>query len=135
MATNNIKTQYQAFMHFFKQLDIEMVDMLLDDNMAYSDLTKSLFITKLRNAFSQFIEAGDDCLIIFPGACCSEECDSCGCSGFTFLGRISGLFMDLIVKEEQGRVVDIYDCSDFKSSISKSENHKRIKIDRLEFPF
>ena len=135
MATNNIKTQHQAFLHFFKQLDIEMVDMLLDENRTYSDLKKSLFMTKLRNAFSQFIEAGDDCLISYQGACCSEECDSCGCSGFSFYGNNSRLFIDLIVKEEKGRVVDIYDCSDFKSSSPKRDFDKRIKIDRIEFPF
>ena len=135
MATNIIKTQHQAFLHFFKQLDIEMVDMLLDENRTYSDLTKTRFIIKLRNAFSQFIEAGDDCLMIYPGACCSEECDSCGCSGFTFFAKNSGLFMDLIVKKEQGRVADIYDCSDFKSSSPKREFDKRIKIDRLDFTF
>lgn len=132
---NIIKTQYQAFLHFFKQLDIEMVDILLDENRNYSDLKKSLFITKLRNAFCQFIEAGDDCLISYHGVCCSEECDSRGCSGFSFYGNNSGLFMDLIVKEEHGRVVDIYDCSDFKSSSPKKEFNKWIKIDRIEFPF
>jgi len=44
-----------------------------------------------------------------------KECGSCGCSGYAFLGNKSGQYMDLVFKEEKGRVTDIYDCSEFKA--------------------
>lgn len=135
MTDHIINTQSEAVLHFFKKLDIDMVDELLDSDRTYADLEKSMFIHKLSNAFDQFIDAGDDQLKLYPGKCDSEECDSCGCSGFSFLGNRSGNFMDLVVKIEEGRITDIYDCSDFKADTPERKFDKRVKIDRLEFPF
>ena len=130
-----LETQADAVLHFFAKLDIEMINELLDSDKTYSDLEKEVFIKKLGIAFDEFIEAGDDYLKLYPGKCSSDECDSCGCTGFSFLGNRSGNFMDLVIKIETGRIVDIYDCSDFKSAIYKRNFTKRVKIDPLEFPF
>jgi hypothetical protein len=43
--------------------------------------------------------------------------------------------MELVFKEEKGRVTDIYDCSDFNAYSPPRKFDKRVKIDRLEFPF
>jgi hypothetical protein len=130
-----LETQADAVLHFFEKLDVDMINELLDSDRTYSDLDKAVFIQKLGVAFDQFLEAGDDQLELYSGKCNSEECDSCGCSGFSFLGNRSGNFMDLVVKIEEGRITDIYDCSDFKADTPERKFDKRVKIDRLEFPF
>ena len=130
-----LETQADAVLHFFEKLDVDMINELLDSDRTYSDLDKAVFIQKLGVAFDQFLEAGDDQLKLYSGKCDSEECDSCGCSGFSFLGNRSGNFMDLVVKIEEGRITDIYDCSDFKADTPERNFNKRVKIDRLEFPF
>ena len=130
-----LETQADAVLHFFQKLDVDMINELLDSDRTYSDLDKAVFIQKLGVAFDQFLEAGDDQLELYSGKCNSEECDSCGCSGFSFLGNRSGNFMDLVVKIEEGRITDIYDCSDFKADTPERKFDKRVKIDRLEFPF
>jgi hypothetical protein len=130
-----LETQADAVLHFFQKLDVDMINELLDSDRTYSDLDKAVFIQKLGVAFHQFLEAGDDQLKLYSGKCDSEECDSCGCSGFSFLGNRSGNFMDLVVKIEEGRITDIYDCSDFKADTPERKFDKRVKIDRLEFPF
>ena len=130
-----LETQADAVLHFFQKLDVDMINELLDSDRTYSDLDKAVFIQKLGVAFDQFLEAGDDQLELYSGKCNSEECDSCGCSGFSFLGNRSGNFMDLVVKIEEGRITDIYDCSHFKADTPERKFDKRVKIDRLEFPF
>jgi hypothetical protein len=135
MRDEVINTQAEAILHFFKKLDIDMVNELLDKDRTYSDLEKPLFIHKLGNAFDEFLAAGDKHLFLYPGKCCSVECDSSGCPGYAFVGNKSGLFMELVFKEEQGRVTDIYDCSDFNAYSPPRKFDKCVKIDRLEFPF
>ncbi len=130
-----LETQADAVLHFFQKLDVDMVSELLDSDKSYSDLEKPLFIQKLGNAFDEFLAAGDKHLFLYPGKCCSIECDSSGCPGYAFVGNNSGLFMELVFKEEQGRVTDIYDCSDFNAYSPPRKFDKRVKIDRLEFPF
>jgi hypothetical protein len=135
MSQEVINTQSEAVLYFFKKLDIEMINELLDGDRTYSDLEKPLFIHKLGNAFDQFLAAGDEHLFLYPGKCSSGLCDSCGCPGYAFVGNKSGLFMELVFKEEQGRVTDIYDCSDFNAYSPQRKFDKRIKIDKIEFPF
>jgi len=135
MSSQVINTQSEAVVHFFTKLDIEMVNELLDADRTYSDLEKPLFIHKLGNAFDEFLAAGDNQLFLYPGKCNSILCDSCGCPGYAFVGNKSGLFMELVFKEEQGRVTDIYDCNEFNAYSPPRKFDKRIKIDNFEFPF
>ena len=130
-----LETQADAVLYFFQKLDVDMVSELLDSDKTYSDLEKPLFIYKLGNAFGEFLAAGDKHLFLYPGKCCSMECDSSGCPGYAFVGNKSGQFMELVFKEEQGRVTDIYDCSDFNAYSPPRKFEKRVKIDRLEMPF
>jgi hypothetical protein len=129
----NLKNQAEAVLHFFKKLDVDMVDQLLDSDRTYSDFDKQIFIRKLGLVFDQFIEAGDEYLILFPGKCGSDICDNAGCPGYAFIGNKSGKFLDLIVIEENGRITDIYDCTDFDSTSPQREPAKRIEIDSRNF--
>jgi hypothetical protein len=71
MTHQLINTQSEAVLHFFKKLDIEMVNELLEADRTYSDLEKPLFVHKLGNAFNEFLAAGDEHLFLYPGKCSS----------------------------------------------------------------
>ena len=129
-STPKLKTQAQAVVHFIQQLDIEMVDSLLDDTLEYQDMRKDIFINKLGYAFNEFIESGDTCLNSTKGFCDSVICNY-QCKGFSFVGNNSGNFMDLIIEIEDGKVVDMYECSHFKTKDDVGFKNKRVKIDKI----
>ena len=50
--------QLQAFIYFFKRMDIVMLDEILTDDISYCGITKALFLDKLHDIFvcNLFIE-------------------------------------------------------------------------------
>lgn len=125
-----LDTQSQAVVHFIQQLDIEMLDTLLDDKLEYQDMKKDLFINKLGHAFNEFIEAGDTFLNATKGCCDSVFCNF-KCEGVSFVGNKSGNFINLIIEIEDGEVIDIYECTDFKTNTNTQSKNRRIVIDKL----
>ena len=128
--TNKLKTQAQAVIHFIQQLDIEMVDSLLDDSLEYQDMRKDLFINKLGHAFNEFIEAGDTFLLASKGFCNSVICNF-QCKGYSFTGNNSGNFLDMIIEIEDGKVIDMYECTHFKTKTENPLKNNRIEIDKM----
>ena len=124
-----MKSQAEALLHFFCQLDIDMVNELLDSSRTYADLPKTRFVEKLSVAFNKFIYAGDEYLIMKSGFCSSLDCDNCGCPGYTFIGNVSGHYLDLVVTEEESKVMDIYDCTFFGVEGLTRDRDLRIEID------
>ena len=125
-----LKSQAEAVIHFIQHLDIEMVDTLLDNSIEYQDMRKDIFISKFGHAMNEFIEAGDTFLNTSKGFCDSIICNY-KCSGFSFVGNNSGKFIDLIIEIEEGKIVDIYECTEFKTKNTKRDRSKRIEIDKL----
>ena len=128
---NKLSTQAEAVLHFICQLDIQMVNELLNSDRTYADLLKPRFIEKLDVAFNKFIYAGDESLSLQAGFCSSLDCDNCGCLGYTFVGNVSGHFLDLVVVEEEGKVIDIFDCSFLEVEGSSRDRKLRIEIDPI----
>jgi hypothetical protein len=128
--TTKLKTQAQAVVHFIQQLDIEMVDSLLDDRLEYQDMRKDLFINKLGHAFNEFIEAGDTFLLASKGFCNSVICNF-QCKGYSFTGNNSGSFLDMIIEIEDGKVIDMYECTHFKTEVKTNIKNKRVEIDKM----
>lgn len=129
-----IKTQADAALHFIQQLDIEMLDSILEEDRTYQDFEKHVFLQKLEYAFDEFIQDGDTFLNRYQGFCDSKNCNY-KCKGFTFIGNNSSNHIDLIVDIKDGVVVDIYECTLFKSSNETVSKNRRIEIDKLEAPF
>jgi len=125
-----LKTQAQAVVHFIEQLDIEMVDTLLDDMLEYQDMDKDIFINKLGDAFNEFIESGDTRLNSTKGLCDSVICNY-KCKGFSFVGNNSGNYMDLIIEIKDGKVIDMYECTYFKTKVVAGIKNKRVEIDKM----
>ncbi len=128
-----LDTQAEAVLYFLCRLDIDMVNELLDPERTYADLPKARFIEKLGVALNKFIYAGDRSLSFEAGFCSSLDCDNCGSLGYTFVGDVSGHFMDLIVLEEEGRVTDIFDCTFLEVEGSTRKRGLRVEIDPLFF--
>jgi hypothetical protein len=127
----NLNTQAEAVLHFICRLDIDMVNELLDAERTYADLPKVRFIEKLGVAFNKFIHAGDESLSLEAGFCSSLECDNCGSLGYTFVGNVSGHFLDLVVVEEEGKIIDIFDCTFLEVDGSSRDRDLRIEIDPI----
>ena len=90
-----------------KTFDIDALDLLLDDDKSYMDVTKSLFLTTLERRFESAKEDGctafDD---VFFGVC--AECDK-GEEAMTFLSN-SGYYLDIFMEEENNSINDIRVC-------------------------
>jgi len=129
--TKKLDTQAETVLYFLCRLDIDMVNELLDPTRTYADLPKARFIEKLGVAFNKFIYAGDESLSLEAGFCSSLDCDNCGSLGYTFIGNVSGHFMDLIVMEEDGKIIDIFDCTYLDVEGSTRNRNLRIEIDPI----
>jgi hypothetical protein len=129
--TKKLDTQAEAVLYFLCRLDIDMVNELLDPTRTYADLPKARFIEKLGVVFNKFIYAGDESLSLEAGFCSSLDCDNCGSLGYTFIGNVSGHFMDLIVMEEDGKIIDIFDCTYLDVEGSTRNRNLRIEIDPI----
>ena len=123
-----IETQAEALIHFFKKMDIEMIDDILDNDITYQDFRKPFFISKLQIAFETFKKNGDTELISEPGRC--NNCNVCD-SGFSFIGNNTGNFIDLIIQSENGKIVDLFECVEFLNADEIITKKERIHIDKL----
>ena len=126
---DHIKTHADAVSHFIKNLDIEMVDDLLNEKYTYQDLKKNIFIQQFSMAFDEFIASGDRQLEVSNGFCNEVICNN-QCSGYRFSSSKSGLYFDLIIDIEEGKVTDIYECKSFSSLAADLWVRKRVLIDR-----
>jgi len=135
-STDQVKTQADAIIYFLQKLDIEMVDDILYDNITYQDFKKGIFIQKLGVALDEFIGSGDDFLRCYKGFCKEKLCGY-RCDGYSFIGNHSNNYMDLIIKVENGQVLDMYECSSFKNLDHPLNKKRRVVIHKiiLDLPF
>ncbi len=130
--TSPIITQEDAVIHFIQQLDIDMINTLLDEGRTYQDMEKHDFIRKLGYAFDEFMDSGDTALSNSSGKCDAVKCNF-QCRGYSIKGNNSAKHLDLIIeKDNQGKVLDIYECRFFLCDGKKKWNsyETRVKIDR-----
>lgn len=130
--TSPLITQEDAVIHFIQQLDIDMINTLLDDERTYQDMEKHDFVRKLGYAFDEFIDSGETSLNCASGKCDAVKCNY-QCRGYSFTGNNSEKHMDLIIeKDNQGKVLDIYECRFFLCDGKEKSNsyETRVRIDR-----
>ncbi|MES2565497.1 MAG: hypothetical protein V4565_01445 [Bacteroidota bacterium] len=128
-----ISNQTQAIQHFIERMDIEMIDAFLDNNKTYQDFKKYLFISKLQKAFEQFSDSGDTHLFSIEGKC--NSCDKTK-TGYSFIGNNSNKYMNVIFDVTDGKINDLYECSDFQNHKSNLILKERVHIDDdFELPF
>jgi len=126
------KTHLEAVIHFIEKMDIQKLDELLMNN-SYSSISKDTFMKQLSGVFDAFNDSGDTILYSEPGVC--KGCQN-GCGGFTFFSNKSRNYIEVVIKSEDDKVTDIFECSQFENdNLVKSMLGKRIKFDPYEAPF
>lgn len=112
-------THLLSVVHFIRKMNDQALFSALDEGQ-YQKMEKSWFIFRLHQVFNKFKEAGEFELTTHPGVC--NECSK-GCKGFSFVGKYSRKYIDLLFKENNYRVSNIYECCDFQNDekIDKAE--------------
>ena len=109
-----LETQAEAIIYFMQEMDINMIDLILDEKLTYQDFPKSKFIGLLDNAFNNLRNKGNTKLIANSGYCDSNVCPNQCNYGHSFMGNLSQHKLDIIFDVKNGKVMDLYECYDFK---------------------
>ena len=123
---HDLTSHVGAVIYFISKLDIEMLYDILDGNLTYQDFKKQKFLYQLQLVFEEFQKLGDTYLEIYDGKC--NRCNKCD-SGISFIGNISKTYIDIIIKSDQDKVTDIFECSDFKNNNAQIVKKGRQLID------
>ena len=130
-----LQTQADAVLYYIERLDNDMLKLILDEDYLVKEFDKKTFINNIANAFDKFLETGNTFLNRYEGKCTSGVCTNSNCIGFSFIGNKTHDFMDLIVKTENDKVIEIFECNQFENeNIDLLKNHK-VTIDSEAFPF
>lgn len=94
------------------EMNIDLLEIVLDNEKAYMEVSKDLFIKTLSKEFDVLKKQGTSKFEeVFKGSC--NKCFK-GCNGYTFLTKNND-YLDLLFKGENNEIVDIFRCSDFKN--------------------
>jgi hypothetical protein len=95
------------------EMDIDLLDVVLDNDKAYMEVSKCLFIKTLSIEFDKLKKQG----ITRFEKVSKGTCNKCykGCNGYTFLTKNND-YLDLLFKEENNEIVDLFRCSDLKNN-------------------
>lgn len=110
-------------------MNIDLLDVILDNDEAYMEVSKDLFIKTLSKEFDVLKKQG----VTKFEKVSKGTCNKCykGCNGYTFLTKNND-YLDLLFKEKNNEIVDLFRCSDFKneeSLIKKNCIYFRFKKD------
>lgn len=104
-----------------QEMNIDSLEVILNDDKSYIDVSKELFLAKLSSKFEKFKTQGiTQFTKVSKGTC--QKCHK-GCSGFTFSTKNND-YLDLIIEEKDNKIIDITQCSAFenKEEIRKEKN-------------
>lgn len=102
-------TEKQKIIQAFKSQDFEALHSLLEDNMAYMDVPKSLFLSTLKYHLEMF-GALTSFESVIEGVC--DQCNK-GCKAYKFKAD-NRPSLDLYFEETNGKITDIYLCNSIK---------------------
>ena len=111
----------EIIINAIKEMDIEKLEQLLDDNRPYMDVPKSLFLDKLK---IQFDKCKKNEVTSFDKLV-SGVCASCnkGCKGYSFVTKDNHT-LDLFFEEENEEVTDVYLCNKLEVKEKISPNYQ-----------
>jgi hypothetical protein len=123
---SHIKTQVDAVVHFFEQLDLDMIELLLDEHQ-FSGYDKKQFILVLGDVFNRYCSQGDYHLYICHDSSVLGKTAGNGDRTIIFRGNKSGIELHIKLKYKNWRIINISD-----TEIDNSNNYtKRIRIRKL----
>lgn len=113
----------------FREMDVDILDILLDDDKTYMSAKKETFLKKLNDAFEEFRASGDTALIPYRGHCRESRCPNNGCAGFSFVGNHSKRNLDFIFDELGNEIEDIQCCTRFETNDEVGEKMDAVIIE------
>lgn len=110
----NSNPKKQLIIEAFRTRDARMLEVLLNDGQAYSDVPKDLFLERYTEYFNHIQQFPETKLgfSVFPGHCtnCHE-----GKKGFSFVNPDGECFLSLVFEESEDDYFDIRSCTSFKT--------------------
>lgn len=105
-------TEKQKLIKAFKALDFSTLEDLLDDNKSYMEVSKSLFLSNLKQELEQWsdLKSYEKVVEVY-----TEHCNK-SCKGYKFSGE-NMPSLPLYFEENEGKVTDIYLCELFEEDI------------------
>lgn len=102
-----------------QNLDLQQIDLLLSDTKSYMNISKSLFVNKLKEEFqileNQNIKRFD---AVYKGR--NQICNK-GCIKVRFLTK-NGIYLDLLIESDKDQVNDVCDCNNTINNIKLEKN-------------
>jgi hypothetical protein len=124
-------TQRDAFVHFFKRMDLEMIDLILEKE-TYMEIPKTKFIGRLERAFEMFKAFSDWQLKENHGTCLGKGCDHFLDRAIEFVGNRSGYRLSLVLVVKDGKIEDISECAKFRGKVITVEGRKMIVLSLMK---
>lgn len=100
----------ELIVYFIQRMNIYELNHYLDD-IFYQNKTKNEFIASLADVFERIKSNGNNYLAARSGTC--KGCNF-GKAGVAFVGNVDGSYFDIIFKEVDKRVSDIFECNLFE---------------------
>lgn len=117
-------TKKETIIKAITEMDISLLDVILDDDRAYMDVSKKLFLETLSSKFNTLKRYGTNKFeVVRKGSCVSTHKGCNGCKGYTFLTRDNN-YLDLIFKENNNEIEDLFLCSELvnEEKLQKDNN-------------
>mgnify|MGYP003341579111 FL=1 len=124
-------TQRDAFVHFFKRMDLEMIDLILERE-TYMDIPKAKFIGRLERAFAMLKAFSDWQLKENHGTCLGKECEHFLDRAIEFVGNRSGYRISLVLVVKDGKIEDIAECARFRGKNFSYADRKMIVLSYIK---
>jgi len=137
-------THLEALLHFFKNMDSDMLYEFLPERVCQEKVTKGIFIKTIDTIFDELKVKGDNLILINDNTCKCENCLALDFEkrSFAFFGNLSGDFfcLDFYIIEKKVITVDNIRKFDLEkviemknelfefTDLSKSSNWKNIQF-------
>ena len=124
-------SQRDAFVHFFKRMDLEMIDLILERE-TYMEIPKAKFMGRLERAFDMVKGFSDWQLKENHGTCLGKECEHFLDRAIEFVGNRSGYRIALVLVVKDGKIEDIAECARFRGKNFSYANRKMIVLSYMK---
>lgn len=96
----------------FEKLDANMLDVLLNDDQPYQDVSKARFVAELKKYFWEMKSINYS---VFDYKAYKGVCQNCskGKTGYSFVNSEGHSFMSMVFEESEDDFTDIYKCGSF----------------------
>jgi hypothetical protein len=124
-------SQRDAFVYFFKRMDLEMIDIVLDRE-TYMEIPKAKFMGRLERAFDMLKGFSDWQLKENHGTCLGKGCEHFLDRAIEFAGNRSGYRIALVLLVKDGKIEDIAEFARFRGKNFSYADRKMIVLSYMK---